>query len=363
YRDVRAEYPPLAFVPILTAFYISDTLGGFFDGFEAVFAIEMYLLALAGGMTAWSIGRRVMPAAHERELGRRLVVYVAGFLLLGQVVTTRFDLVPAVLMAGALACWLRRREGFGWALLAAGVATKLFPVVLAPLFAIDLLARRGWLAALRGGLIFLGWCVVGFLPGLLASPDGLREALTYHSERGTQIEGAWANSLLILNHLTGLQVGTDNVFGAFEAISSWTDELKVISVLAQVVALGVVYLTFAWLAGQARSETEWARSLLLASLLALAAFIIFGKVFSPQYLIWLMPLAVVVPGRHGRWALVLFLGTLALSQAIFPYAYDALRDRTGPAVLLLTARNLTFIAFAAVVAIAYRRTFTHDLRR
>jgi hypothetical protein len=348
YRDVQVEYPPLAIAPILLAFYGGG--GATFGGFEAAFALEMCLLAIAGGWLVWRMLERALPDTSERERRWRLGGYVVAWPLLGQIVTTRFDPLPAVLTIAAVALWLDRRERAAWAVLAIGVATKLFPLVVAPIFAIDLLARRGWRAACSGGLFFSAACVIGFLPGLLLSPDGLRRALTYHSERGIQLESLYASGLLLLNKLTGFAVSTDFVFGGYEAISAWTDELKPLSVLTQLTLLGLLYIMFAWLRTPAEIESTTAAWLvIIGTTLALTTFIISGKVFSPQYLIWLMPFVPLIPGRAGRRAIGVFLLALLLTQVIFPYAYDTLRFHEPIGVALLLARNALMLALAALL--------------
>jgi hypothetical protein len=91
------------------------------------------------------------------------------------------------------------------------------------------------------------------------------------------------------------------------------------------------------------------RQIVIASALALVAFIVAGKVFSPQYLIWLMPLVPLIPGRAGRNAIGVFLAALLLTQILFPYAYDTLTARQPFGIALLTARNALMLAFAALL--------------
>ena len=57
------------------------------------------------------------------------------------------------------------------------------------------------------------------------------------------------------------------------------------------------------------------------------AFVVFGKVLSPQYLIWLVPLVALVGGRRGIAAIALLAAALVATQVWFPdhywdYVYD-----------------------------------------
>jgi 4-amino-4-deoxy-L-arabinose transferase-like glycosyltransferase len=54
---------------------------------------------------------------------------------------------------------------------------------------------------------------------------------------------------------------------------------------------------------------------------AVAAYIAFGRVFSPQYLVWLVPLVPLVAGRRGLRASALLLAVLGLTQVFEPYRY------------------------------------------
>jgi uncharacterized membrane protein len=358
YRDFQLEYPPLALVPILIAFWPSHAFGGFFRGFDALFAIETYLLALGTGLIVWKMLERVMPEATEHERRWRMIAYVAAFPLLGQVVTTRFDLAPTLMTVAALALWLRRTpnaEVAGWLVLAVGVATKLSPVVIGPLFALDLLRRRGLRAAIQGGLLFLAACAVLILPGLIASPSGLRHAFTYQADRGVQIESVYASVLLWVGHLTSFNVVTAHAFGSFEAVSSWTPRLRTISSIVQVASLGLVYLAYFVRSRRPADATVQSQQIVVASLLAIGMFIISGRVFSPQYMIWLIPLVVLIPGQIGRRTIALFLATLVMTQVIFPYGYDQLRHQTLLGITLISVRNLLFIAVTILIWIAFLR--------
>ena len=51
------------------------------------------------------------------------------------------------------------------------------------------------------------------------------------------------------------------------------------------------------------------------------AFVAFGKVLSPQYMIWLCPFVLLVRGRRGIAGAALLVASLVLTQLWFPYRY------------------------------------------
>lgn len=352
YRDFQMEYPPLALAPILLAFVPSHIVGGFFTGFEILFAIESYLLALGAGLIVWSLMQRLLPEESLRQHQLRLGAYVVAFPLLGQLAITRFDLTPTFLTLAAVALWLRRTpraEAGAWLVLALAVGVKLVPVIIGPLLIIDLLARRGFRAAFLHGLGFTSLLALLLLPGLALSRSGYEAAYTYQMDRGIQMESLYANALLLLSKIGRVEIVTAHAWGSFEYVSTWTAPLRTVSSLVQISLLTAVYAGFAFVRFRARDDDRHDIRLVTAVTLVLLTFVATGKVFSPQYLIWLMPFVVLLPGRLGRRTIALFLLTLVASQLIFPWFYSPLRHQAIWAALLLTARNLMIIALLGLV--------------
>jgi hypothetical protein len=79
------------------------------------------------------------------------------------------------------------------------------------------------------------------------------------------------------------------------------------------------------------------------------AFAAFGKVLSPQFLIWLIPLVPLVRGRRGLVASGLLALALLLTQVWFPIRYwDLVHFEAFPSWVLL-ARDLVLVALLAVL--------------
>jgi hypothetical protein len=82
---------------------------------------------------------------------------------------------------------------------------------------------------------------------------------------------------------------------------------------------------------------------------AVVAFIAFGKVVSPQFLIWLIPLVPLV----RRWsAAALFVAALALTQAWFPQRYWSYALGFDETVTwLVLARDVVLLALLGALLI------------
>jgi hypothetical protein len=92
-------------------------------------------------------------------------------------------------------------------------------------------------------------------------------------------------------------------------------------------------------------------SFLAAAAAALTAFVAFGKVLSPQFLVWLLPLVPLVAGATGLTASGLLAAALVTTQLWFPYRYwDVVA--LEPVGVLVLLRDLLLVALFAVLLVA-----------
>ncbi|MGH3015586.1 MAG: hypothetical protein ACRDNN_11620, partial [Gaiellaceae bacterium] len=91
-----------------------------------------------------------------------------------------------------------------------------------------------------------------------------------------------------------------------------------------------------------------------ASAASVVAFVAFGKVLSPQFLIWLVPLVPLVAGRPGSAAAALLGAALVTTHLWFPRSYWDMVALEWEGWLVL-ARNLLLVALALVLAVATGR--------
>jgi hypothetical protein len=341
YRDFRLEYPPAALpvfaLPSLLRSPAGD-LSGYRDGFEA----EMLV---CGALTlAFMLSILLSLDAGGLRVGAALGFAALAPLLIGTVLLSRFDLWPAALTTGALAAFVAGRQRLGAGALGLAVSAKLFPAVLVPVAAAWVWRRRGRREALCCLGVFAAVVALCFVPFLVLSPYGVWHSVTTQTNRPLQIESLGAGILLVAHAVSGLEITMRPSHGSDNLVGDRADVLAVIQVFLQVAA---VVATWVWFArGPATRER-----LVRASAAAVCAFVAFGKVLSPQFLIWLIPLVPLVRSRRGLAASALLALALVLTQAWFPFRYWDLALRFDPAVSwLVLARDLVLVALFAVLA-------------
>lgn len=315
YRDFAVEYPPGALPPFIAAAPFGD--------YASAFAWVM----AACGVALVFVVARVRPAA---------AFFVAlAPVLAGSLILSRFDLWPALLATAAVAALLAERHKLGWALLGAAVAAKLWPLVLVPLaLAWSVRRGRGW-AALAGAAVV----VAAFLPFVVLAPHGVWASLRGQASRPLQIESLGAALFTTFGHPRVISShGSQNVAGH--------GAVAALFACAQVAALLALWLAFA--RGPATRER-----FLRYTAAAVCAFIAFGKVLSPQFLLWLIPLVPLVRGRRGAAATALLTAAFVLTQVWFPQRYW---DYVGSFHLagVVLARDLVLVALLGVLVLPVR---------
>ncbi|MGZ8686854.1 MAG: glycosyltransferase 87 family protein [Gaiellaceae bacterium] len=338
YRDFRVEYPPGA----LPVFLLPALVTSAQDRYDEVFAgLMIASLAALAALTAVSL--RLLGASGFR-IGAALATLAGCVLLLGPFTLTRFDFVPALVAAAAVAMALAGYERLGAAALGVAVATKLYPAVLLPLFVARSWRRHGRVAGLRTLALTAGVTVLVYLPFAAISPGGVTRSLWQQLGRPLQIESLGSATLLALHHAFAMPLGWASGHGS----QNLTGTVAAAASAATTVA-GVAALVWVWVA-YARGEAGGERLVRFAA--AVVAFVAFGKVLSPQFLVWLLPLVPLVAGRRGAVASGLLVLACGLTRLWFPDDYWALvKQFDERASWLVLGRDLALVGlFALLVA-------------
>ncbi len=396
YRDVHVEYPPVAMVllllpalPLLPFSGIAPRPDPAFTGamthlpnpdpvrygaYGVSFAVEMLLIDVA---TLWLVRRmaaRMLP--HDRYGLRSGLLYI-GLVFASGALLQKFDLVPGALCLLAVGALAENRPRLAWAALALATLIKGFPLLVAPVFAgYQLFGMRGRLrspalwrwshplvegAAVFGGVI-AAWTVLVVLG---AGWQPVVETITYHTDRGVEIESLYATVILLVGWLPGLAVRTAFHPGDLSRIvlsplTSWTWA-------AYPIALGTFVLGAYAAAGRALMRTRAsklaamtdAQLLFTSSTAVLLAFVLAFLALPAHYLLVVLPLAAVVrlPHRHIQRAWILALSAIALLGQVLaqPSIWHGLVLLQPWAVTLLTARNIAWtLAFGVLLVALWR---------
>jgi hypothetical protein len=341
YRDFLVEYPPLALLPILIPQGLNFITTNSFEGYKFFFYVQNILLV-------WAIGKLVLKISTIQQLPKTNVQIILAYGLLvatnSPFVLYRFDVFCAWLTVWATWLMLTDRPLFSGAVLGLGIAAKLYPGLLVPIFAIYCLSQKKPTRAIQLGV---GCAIVLLLLILLLSPLGVNNLfsfLTYHQLRGLQAETLASGLLILANKLGWVSLEMLDNYGALHLDSPAAK--VVLQVLPFVVVLGLLGTLSSYL-NRIKNQLSAHRSLssrqlTIYVLAILMVFIAANKVFSPQYLIWLLPFVSLLPTRQ----IGLFSVISILSFLIYPVFYGFLVDKTIPLIFMLNCRNYLFVVLA-----------------
>jgi uncharacterized membrane protein len=193
---------------------------------------------------------------------------------------TNWDLIAIGLTGGAMLAWARKRSVLAGVLFGLGAAAKLYPAfLLGPLLILCLRSGRmpAWTKALVAAAVT--WVAVN-LPIYLAYPDAWGEFYRMNTTRGAE----WDSWYFLFSELSG-----SSAFGGNPPTL-----LNALSLILFLVACAAI----AWFALSCRRRPRFAA----LAFLVVAAFLLTNKVWSPQYSLWLVPLAALAIPRW-RWVL------------------------------------------------------------
>lgn len=324
YTEVPLEYPPAALPFLLAPSFVSTSL----QGYSVAFGVEMgLLLTLACALVQRALGLDRERAARAWWLG------TLALLLHGAIAVQRLDALVALTLACALWCWSRGHLARLGAAIGAAGALKLLPLLL-------LLPMAGSDPGLRARGVRLVLAAVAITTLGLGSlwwfgADAAEIFFGYHAARGLHAE-SFAATLLAVARLPFAPLAPASVsYGSFnleDPQATWLAKLLTPVMLLASGALGF------WLARRPPARTARARGQVLVA--GLCVILLAAKVFSPQYLTWLIPFVALVPRRAWPWAAIVLL----LSQLYFRGYFDAVHGMTPLGIGTLLVRDLALIA-------------------
>lgn len=327
YFQSRLEYPvgtglAMEFTALTTRVLFgsnmtSDRASVDFYGVNIVFLFIVALVAVLAFARLAGPGR-----SHDA-----LMVAAAPSLVL--TATINWDLIPVALAVLALLAWAKSHPLLAGALLGLGGAAKLWPIfLLGPLFLLSVRARRTASGARAIAGAITAWLTLNLPVFLLARTEWL------YFWRYSSTRGGDPNAPNFGSPWFALQLSDHPVADA--------DRLAVTGFVILCVAIMVLIF-----AAKVRPRVGQ------VTFLTIAAFTVTGTVYSPQYVLWLLPLAVLA---RPVWRDILIWQTAELLYwlAIWWYLSQALLPG-GPSaipmfyVLAIAVRLAGQVYFAVMV--------------
>ncbi|WSB85441.1 glycosyltransferase 87 family protein [Streptomyces cellulosae] len=252
------EYPVLTGVFMEVAAWLTPGSGSIQHQEQWYWMVNAGMLMVCAAVIAVCVTR-----THARRPWDGLLLALAPAFAL--TATINWDLLAVALTAAAMLMWSRGRALAFGVLLGLATAAKLYPVLLlGPLLVLCWRAGRWreYCTALGGAAV--AWIVVNG-PVMLFAFDGWSKFYTFSQERGVDFGSFW----LILAQNSDDPIATETVN-------------TLATLLMLLCCVGVAALTLT-----APRRPRFAQ----LAFLIVAAFILTNKVYSPQYVLWLVPLA------------------------------------------------------------------------
>ena len=340
YTQFELEYPPLALVPMVVPYLASPGSPPTFEAFQWLFLVWQAVLLVGLVIALTGIAQRLSPTNRDGTAIRLVVLTIVA----APSLAWRFDLFPALLSAVALLAALNGRAATAGVAIALGVLAKLYPAVLVPVLVLPWLLERDWRRVGRFALAGLATFTLVVVPVYGLVGDAIWSPITYQNQRGLQVETLGGGLLLLRALLTEQPARLTFDFGAVHVAGPLAERILAIQLPVLIAALGGIALLALrrFRAEVARLGAIQPASLVMAVAATIGALLVTNKVFSVQYVVWLLPFAALL-SRRQFWLFVLIAG---LSIGIHPLFYDLLIRQLPQPIVLLNVRNALVVVLA-----------------
>ncbi len=278
YRDYVLEYPPFTVIIFLIPRIFSWDLGSFHYTYAIFCAIAYFIAA-----------RYTLKMVEDE----RMKLFVAIILILiplfaCKFILTRNDIFAVAGMVLAIYLFKKDRNILAYLIIALAIMIKMYPIVVLLGFFAYYLSRKDIKSALGSIMVPAVFCLLVQLPFLIIDSASAFDYLSYHSDRNIQIESVVATFMYIAYYMgmTDLHYDTtsqsENIVGALpDLVAPYMNYLLVAAML--------IFFIYAFIrCRKCRMKDNKLELFIIMSTIFILIFIVFNKVYSAQYMLWIL---------------------------------------------------------------------------
>lgn len=278
YLEKPIEYPVLMGLLIHFTGFIGQSPAGYYI-FNSVLLI--FFTALATYFLY-----KITPEQNRKRLWQFWIFAPSMFIF----AVYNWDMLALLFVILAFYFMAKNKDGWAAFFLALGFCSKFYPIIYLPILIVK---NPNWKNALKLTSIFLFSFLILNSFFMLVNFNGWSYFYTLNNLRNSNPDSIWTIVRFIFR---GLDVSTIN----------WLSLLL----------FGSSYLFILW---KYRPSASSGQDTIKLCFLATLLFLTFNKVFSPQYLLWLLPFFVLIPQIKKSWIYTLEFSNLATFFIILPW--------------------------------------------
>jgi hypothetical protein len=343
YRDFFVEYPPGALAALVPPALVTRDPMTYSDLFVAEMLSVLLVTIFVTAATLASLG------VSRRRMIFSLAPLATAPLLLGGVVGQRYDPLPALLTAIALLLAVRSRDIAAGVALGLGTAAKLYPALLLPSIAVLAHRRGGPRRSTKMVAASAAAALAIVVPFCLLAPEGIGDMLRYQLVRPLQAETLGASASLLLHVIVGFDVGFTTDHGSVNLAGA---RGQVIGLVQTLLAVGVLV----WILLRTTRRAQDAHEAVLCAAATVCAIVALGRVLSPQFVFWLLPVVPLVTRRVGVAATALLLLVTGLTRLWYDRFYvHVVRGLDSLGIGVLVLRNAALLVLLGLLLVELAR--------
>ncbi len=357
YRDFVFEFPPFSLVFfIIPGLFTSDL-----ETYALLFGLEVVVcIALTLHFT--------LLICERIGANKLAVTFIFTMFFLMYFPIRKFDIFPACATLIALYFFMERRFGLAYGFAAFATLTKIYPALIILLFLmlnmLDKSGRRERNIAV-GVVACAAVSVMAVGPLMLAGvpfTDCLG-FIGFHADRGFQVESLFAEFVRVL---TELGLTTSSIVPAHDThdvVGPLCDAVMPYWTAVVVIAIGAMFVVSARfvIRNSGRLGAEWNdRSLVLMATVIILMFMMTNKVFSTQYMVWIMPMLALIPMMAKNADMKVAACVIVLLSVDFGRYFLAYDNDTDLYLIFNLFRDLALVAIMCMCLKALIRPGSED---